>query len=171
MPNIVNDLVAGIVTTIEMNSGYFAILGVYATGSLKVEYAREGQEAFIRGSSGTCQVYPEDVLQDSTNVYEDTAISAFVFKLNFDVLEIKGGLRAKAVVQHGLLSIFGDGGDEFFANFTDSGSNVLGKSGQVEISSVTEGSGQRGPANVFLEALLTITLCHQVPLSADGTDD
>lgn len=165
---LIDDLADALVEIIKQNDTLFSALSTGDTGGssdvLKVEYVREGHEAFYSGAASTARVYLLDA-NFETNSYVSSTYTNFTFSIMFDLLEMKNGARAKAITSSALVSIFASGGEEYFA-LVDEGTapERLGGSGVVQLLSVTE-LPSRGDSNCILEALVSIRCWHQIPLT------
>lgn len=164
--NFVDDLTNAIVETVKDNQSQFLpLLGrIGGTTPLKVEYARDNNGAFLKGSNGMCTVYPGDP-QLPTRVFDSSAEGVFQFVMRFDLIETKTQAKKKSLCQQAIMAVFGDGGAEYFTNFTDNGTNRLTRSGWLEVLSIDELPGEgRGPSSLVVEVVLQIRIWHKVPV-------
>lgn len=138
MANLQDDLGAAIVATINANKTPFSSLGV--TGStIHAEYA--GQPVnYNAGATGRCLVRPlEQEIIDGTEYAESMQVN-LPFALEFDLVDVMDAGNARSAVTQALRSVFGERGAAMFANFTDNGSNRLGKSGVLKVLDAAEES-------------------------------
>lgn len=164
--NFVDELANAAVDAIATAEDLFIpAIGEHATQGLKVEYARQGNQAFIRGLNGTCAVYVGEV-EPTGQTFRTSRLSAFNMTLTFDLIEVKGVAKRKSLIEQAVVSVFGDNGTAFFAELGDAGGNRLGGSGTVEIVGMVE-VPSRGPSNVLLEVELRIFCWHRIPLIAE----
>lgn len=161
MANLINDLGNAIKSAITAASARFTTLG-NTGGTLHVEYADAEAVTFPAGAAGRCLVSFVDA--QHTQVYAESGETTFRFLLSFDLVDVMGSAKARAVTTQAVWSTFGDRGAEMWAQFTDNGSNRLGKSGVVLIDSISasvDGSSDRP----VVEAVLAVSLWHKLPLA------
>lgn len=161
MANLIQDLGGAIKTTIQNASARFTALDS-PEGTLLVEYTDDEPVASIAGRS-RCVIKPLDHEGIPGTNYDESMQSAFRYELRFELLDRKNGGSARSVVQQALYGTFGDRGAEMFGNFTDNGSNRLGKSGVVSIGPVT--SESNGFDNPVIVAELIVSMWHIVPMA------
>ena len=160
--DLMNELAEAVVDCVTTDEDYFLpALGEHSVEGIKVEYARDGVQAFIKGPDGSCTVYIGD-LADGRKLGA-SAMSRVEIEMRFDLIETKDNPKRKSWIQQAVLSVFGENGDNLFDALADSGSNVLGGTRQCEITGTQEQQG-RGPANVVYVVTLAISFWHKVPL-------
>lgn len=170
--NLIDDISTGVVDTMLANPTFInTFIGDQTSQGLKVEYARDKNSGFLKGVNGLCTVYPADP-DGELPKYGGSAFMVYRIACVFDIIEAKDDTSVipmkKSLVQQAMISLFHDDGIEFFENFVDSGSNVLGGSGKVTLVSVEETPGAgRGPANVVIESALAVSFWHKVPLTIE----
>jgi hypothetical protein len=161
--DFVSELIDAAVETIAESAHFATVLGLVdlsPTDLLKVEYAREGNEGFLKGRNGTCRVYPGDMNIEQT--FTESVQVRYEILLVFDLIETKTDYKQKSLLHLAVASAFGDRGDTFFSNLNDSESNRLGKSGNVLVASTQEGQG-RGPSNPIVQVTLEVSLWQRLP--------
>lgn len=160
--NFVDELANAAVDAIVTAEDYFLpALGEHTTQGIKVEYARQGNQAFVKGTNGSCAVYAGEP-EAAGKGFGTSRVTPFNLTLTFDLIETKNIAKVKSWTQQGVLSIFGDNGAAFLAELGDVGGNRLGGSGLVEIVSMGELPG-RGPSNIVLEVVVRVSCWHRIP--------
>lgn len=162
MANLIQDLGGAIKTTIQNASARFSALSSPG-GTLQVEYTDDEPTASLAGATSRCVVRPMDHEGVPGTNYDESMQSVFRYELRFELRDVKNGGSARSVIQQALYGTFGDRGAEVFANFTDNGSNRLGKSGVVSIGPVT--SESMGPDHPVIVAELIVSMWHIVPMA------
>lgn len=162
MANLQNDLGAAIVATINAQTTRFSALG-NSGGTLHVEYGSQRTEHNV-GATGGCLVKPLPMEPVDGTDYDESAEVVIPFALEFELVDVVDAVGARAIIFQALHGTFRDRGSEMFGNFTDNGSNRLGKSGVVSLTDITDEVGQDGD-RPKITARLDVSMWVVIPMA------
>ena len=158
---LVDDLGAAVVGAVGTNVATFSPA---LSTAADIEYAADGRQTIPQGNDTRAYVIPNDPIVEGGGEYAESTFTNFGFDVIFDIAATNESQEQIAAVHNGMLSTFSDAGANFFAAFTDTGSNRLGGSGRVTIeSSATE--IQDDVDRPRITYTLAVRMWHTVPLS------
>jgi hypothetical protein len=128
----------------------------------RVEYGIEPVR-YPPAQLGRCLVEPElSQPVAGEGLYAGSAMTDFPFALHFEGKDIQGrdGLRQR--VADGINGVFGDGGKQWLANFTDTAGNNLGGGGLLTVGQIL--FGDETPDDLYVvRAFLNVRMMVRTP--------
>jgi hypothetical protein len=166
MANLIDDFGNALKTTISNASSLFTALGGPG-GTLAVEYKPESETQYPPGAYGRCLVtLPEDDSEmdpiEGTD-YDESCQSLFNFDLQFDLRSVKKKQDHRAIIAQAVHGAFRDRGADFFANFTDNGSNIPAKGIRLFVGRTTQ--DQNVIDGSRFRTRVSVLAWHRVPLA------
>jgi hypothetical protein len=155
------DYARAILATAEASAALFAPAVEESDGALRAEIGRWAHTK----TQGRNRLLIRPLLEQPVEgqAFEGSNLSDFPFQLIFQIKDVQDKGAALVVAGSVLQALFGDQGAGLWANFTDTGSNLIGSPGLLTVGPPEEVPVEGAPDYFAVTALLTIRAMAKVP--------
>ncbi len=161
---LVDDIGNALRTAINAGAAHFGTAIGKTGANLHVEYGMQSIN-WPKGATGRCQIWYESEVNERANQLPTSARSTFRFRLAFELRDTLGKKHAESIVQQGLKNVLNDAGEAVFnTHLVDTGTNRLGKGGEIAWELDAERNADVDPDQPIVFVAVDATLTHKTPL-------